>query len=84
MRFCKDCKYVYIEPWRIRVHEEDSEPMPEVAYLCQHPSARQQGKQSLVNGERTSDWYYTCHACRAVPSGLLCGKEGKFWEPKEP
>ena len=80
-KYCEDCRWY--KPYEHATDPKDradlsecTKPMPGTSLISKSLSKTQQYKSCQVL--RSIDWI----AVRLVYGGKVCGREGRFWEPK--
>jgi hypothetical protein len=74
--FCKDCKHSFRSIWSLPVWGSGIE------WRCRRAFVPEKVEVDLVKGSKTVPAHYqSCVTARSW-SDSICGKEGRFWEPK--
>jgi hypothetical protein len=69
-RFCKDCRY----------QDPGIGPTEAFFWKCLHPAMALPPKVDLLTGELSEQPTERCSSARIFSE--LCGKEGRYWEPR--
>jgi len=78
-KLCKDCKWVNMIP----VTDMHDQVVLNRIYKCINPKVFKNPPVGLVTGDPVWDGYPYCAEQRYSTDEERCGKEGRFWQPKE-